>query len=68
MLPLARPRYTYVTETVGLRCSLALHRPRHNREYLSIPILQQRGLFRIGYEGHTLRDHYGLKHPANSAA
>ena len=28
-----------------------------------VPILQQRGLFRTAYEGHTLRDHYGLARP-----
>jgi FMN-dependent oxidoreductase (nitrilotriacetate monooxygenase family) len=27
------------------------------------PILQKRGLFRTGYDGHTLRDHYGLDRP-----
>jgi N-acetyl-S-(2-succino)cysteine monooxygenase len=30
-----------------------------------IPILQQRGLFRTDYDGQTLRDHYGLRRPAN---
>ncbi len=30
-----------------------------------VPILQQRGLFRTEYEGATLREHYGLKRPAN---
>jgi FMN-dependent oxidoreductase (nitrilotriacetate monooxygenase family) len=30
-----------------------------------VPILQQRELFRTGYEGTTLRDHYGLPRPAN---
>uniref|UniRef100_A8GB01 Luciferase-like domain-containing protein n=1 Tax=Serratia proteamaculans (strain 568) TaxID=399741 RepID=A8GB01_SERP5 len=30
-----------------------------------IPILQQRGLFRSDYSGDTLRDHLGLKLPAN---
>lgn len=29
------------------------------------PILQRRGLFRTAYEGTMLRDHYGLKRPAN---
>ena len=29
-----------------------------------IPILQERGLFRTEYRGATLRDHYGLEHPA----
>jgi FMN-dependent oxidoreductase (nitrilotriacetate monooxygenase family) len=33
-----------------------------------VPILQQRGLFRTEYEGHTLRDNYGLPHPANRNA
>jgi len=28
-----------------------------------IPILQKRGLFRTGYEGETLREHYGLTRP-----
>jgi FMN-dependent oxidoreductase (nitrilotriacetate monooxygenase family) len=31
-----------------------------------VPILQERGLFRIEYEGTTLRDHYGLDRPASS--
>ncbi|MFD9007647.1 LLM class flavin-dependent oxidoreductase [Streptomyces sp. NPDC059552] len=30
-----------------------------------VPILQDRGIFRREYEGHTLRDHYGLPRPAN---
>ncbi len=30
-----------------------------------VPILQKRGLFRTGYDGRTLRDHYGLERPAN---
>ncbi|MEH7590021.1 LLM class flavin-dependent oxidoreductase [Priestia megaterium] len=30
-----------------------------------VPILQQRGLFRKEYEGHTLRDHLGLQKPVN---
>ena len=30
-----------------------------------IPILQQRGLFRTEYSGHTLRDNLGLDVPAN---
>ena len=29
-----------------------------------VPILQQRGLFRREYTGHTLRDHFGLDRPA----
>ncbi|GIF25366.1 FMN-dependent oxidoreductase (nitrilotriacetate monooxygenase family) [Actinoplanes tereljensis] len=29
-----------------------------------VPILQQRGLFRTGYTGSTLREHYGLARPA----
>lgn len=36
-----------------------------------IPELRRRGLFRDTYEGHTLREHLGLKrpqHPANQAA
>lgn len=31
---------------------------------LVVPILQERGLFRTEYEGHTLRDHLGIKRPA----
>ncbi|TNJ68057.1 LLM class flavin-dependent oxidoreductase [Paenibacillus hemerocallicola] len=31
-----------------------------------VPELQNRGLFRTGYEGTTLRDRLGLKRPANS--
>jgi FMN-dependent oxidoreductase (nitrilotriacetate monooxygenase family) len=30
-----------------------------------VPILQERGLFRTGYTGTTLREHYGLPRPAN---
>ena len=30
-----------------------------------VPILQRRGLFRLDYEGQTLRDHYGLARPQN---
>lgn len=30
-----------------------------------VPILQRRGLFRLDYEGTTLRDHYGLPRPQN---
>jgi hypothetical protein len=30
-----------------------------------IPILRQRGAFRIEYTGRTLRDHYGLPRPEN---
>jgi FMN-dependent oxidoreductase (nitrilotriacetate monooxygenase family) len=30
-----------------------------------VPILQERGLFRTEYTGHTLREHYGLPRPAN---
>ena len=33
-----------------------------------VPILQRRRLFRTGYEGTTLRDHYGLARPANRNA
>lgn len=29
-----------------------------------VPILQKRGLFRTGYEGRTLREHFGLARPA----
>ena len=31
-----------------------------------VPLLQERGVFRAEYEGTTLRDHLGLKHPAES--
>jgi alkanesulfonate monooxygenase SsuD/methylene tetrahydromethanopterin reductase-like flavin-dependent oxidoreductase (luciferase family) len=30
-----------------------------------VPILQRRGLFRLDYEGSTLREHYGLARPGN---
>jgi alkanesulfonate monooxygenase SsuD/methylene tetrahydromethanopterin reductase-like flavin-dependent oxidoreductase (luciferase family) len=30
-----------------------------------VPELQRRGLFRTAYSGTTLRDHLGLKRPAN---
>jgi FMN-dependent oxidoreductase (nitrilotriacetate monooxygenase family) len=30
-----------------------------------VPILQRRGLFRLDYEGTTLREHYGLPRPQN---
>ncbi|GAA1339687.1 LLM class flavin-dependent oxidoreductase [Saccharothrix algeriensis] len=30
-----------------------------------VPILRRRGLFRTGYTGSTLREHYGLPRPAN---
>ncbi|USK65764.1 LLM class flavin-dependent oxidoreductase [Peribacillus frigoritolerans] len=33
-----------------------------------VPILQERGLFRLDYEGATLRDHLGLKNPKNRFA
>ncbi|MFD0572278.1 hypothetical protein ACFQ0T_27600 [Kitasatospora gansuensis] len=29
-----------------------------------LPILRKRGLFREGYTGRTLREHYGLPRPA----
>jgi FMN-dependent oxidoreductase (nitrilotriacetate monooxygenase family) len=29
-----------------------------------VPLLQKRGLFRTGYDGDTLREHYGLPRPA----
>jgi alkanesulfonate monooxygenase len=32
---------------------------------LVVPVLQQRGLFRIEYEGRTLRENLGLRRPAN---
>jgi hypothetical protein len=31
-----------------------------------IPLLQRRGLFRTGYVGKTLRDHYGLPWPKSA--
>jgi alkanesulfonate monooxygenase SsuD/methylene tetrahydromethanopterin reductase-like flavin-dependent oxidoreductase (luciferase family) len=31
-----------------------------------IPLLQQRGLFRVAYEGKTLREHYGLPWPKSA--
>ena len=30
-----------------------------------VPILRERGLFRAEYDGHTLRDHVGLRRPGN---
>ena len=33
-----------------------------------VPILQERGLFRTGYAGTTLREHYGLDRPAPRCA
>jgi alkanesulfonate monooxygenase SsuD/methylene tetrahydromethanopterin reductase-like flavin-dependent oxidoreductase (luciferase family) len=33
-----------------------------------LPILRERGLFRTGYTGSTLREHYGLPRPANRFA
>jgi len=33
-----------------------------------VPLLRERGLFRSGYEGATLREHYGLARPANRYA
>ena len=33
-----------------------------------VPELQRRGLFRTQYEGTTLREHLGLKRPANARA
>ncbi|MGP4020799.1 LLM class flavin-dependent oxidoreductase [Saccharopolyspora sp. 5N708] len=33
-----------------------------------VPILRQRGLFRTEYTGRTLREHYGLRRPANQFA
>jgi len=35
---------------------------------LVVPILQERGLFRLDYEGSTLRDHLELKKPGNKFA
>ncbi|MDQ0268181.1 LLM class flavin-dependent oxidoreductase [Cytobacillus purgationiresistens] len=41
--------------------------PRDLEEFVNlvIPILQEKGLFRLDYEGETLRDHLGLKKPEN---
>ena len=33
---------------------------------LVVPELQRRGIFRLEYEGRTLRDHYGLERPARA--
>ena len=33
---------------------------------LVVPELQRRGIFRLDYEGRTLRDHYGLERPARA--
>lgn len=33
-----------------------------------VPILRARGLFRSDYDGTTLRDHYGIRRPANQYA
>jgi alkanesulfonate monooxygenase SsuD/methylene tetrahydromethanopterin reductase-like flavin-dependent oxidoreductase (luciferase family) len=33
-----------------------------------VPLLQERGVFRSEYEGATLRDHLGLRHPDEAAA
>jgi len=33
-----------------------------------VPLLQERGVFRTAYEGTTLRDHLGLRHPDEAAA
>jgi FMN-dependent oxidoreductase (nitrilotriacetate monooxygenase family) len=33
-----------------------------------VPLLQERGVFRSEYEGTTLRDHLGLRHPDEAAA
>ncbi|GBD57812.1 LLM class flavin-dependent oxidoreductase [Gluconobacter wancherniae] len=35
---------------------------------LVVPELQKRGLFRKSYEGHTLREHLGLRRPASGEA
>ncbi|RDW18085.1 LLM class flavin-dependent oxidoreductase [Oceanobacillus arenosus] len=35
---------------------------------LVVPILQDRGLFRLDYEGDTLRNHLGLRNPKNRLA
>jgi len=44
--------------------------PESLKEFVEevIPILQDRGLFRKEYEGSTLREHLGLKRPANQFA
>ncbi len=41
--------------------------PRGLDEFVDqvVPLLQQRGIFRTEYSGRTLRDHLGLKRPAN---
>lgn len=46
------------------------HLPAGLDEFIEhvIPRLQQRGLFRTDYEGHTLRENLGLKRPASSYA
>ncbi|GJF32070.1 hypothetical protein KNE206_47700 [Kitasatospora sp. NE20-6] len=35
---------------------------------LVVPILRKRGIYRSGYRGTTLRDHFGLPHPDDAAA
>ncbi|MGV9699271.1 LLM class flavin-dependent oxidoreductase [Streptomyces sp. NPDC003470] len=50
---------------------LAPAEPRRDLERLvngTVPLLQHRGLFRTFYPGSTLRDHLGLKRPANRYA
>jgi FMN-dependent oxidoreductase (nitrilotriacetate monooxygenase family) len=44
--------------------------PRGLTEFVDqvVPILRRRGLFRTGYTGRTLRDHYGLDRPRNANA
>lgn len=44
--------------------------PRDLEDFVEkvVPILQQRGIYREDYEGETLRDHLGLKKPANRFA
>lgn len=42
--------------------------PRSLEDFVDhvVPILQKRGIFRAEYEGHTLREHYGLARPENA--
>lgn len=42
--------------------------PRSLEDFVDhvVPILQKRGSFRAEYEGHTLREHYGLARPENA--
>ncbi|MFJ5769761.1 LLM class flavin-dependent oxidoreductase [Psychrobacillus sp. NPDC093180] len=44
--------------------------PRDLEDFVEkvVPILQQRGIYRVDYEGETLRDHLGLRKPVNRFA